>query len=134
MADLTLEYRFDRPPAAVFDGFLAMYGPDRPDWIIDSDLDLRVGGRWTATFHPPGLDAFQEHRQITAVDRPRLLAYDVEVRGADTFRVSARFEFTADGDGTRLAFRQTGFPTEATRDEFAGAWPAVFAQLAERIT
>ena len=133
MADIALVYGFDRPPAEVFDGFLRMYGADRPDWIVDSDLDLRVGGAWTVTFHPPGLTEFVERRTITAFDRPHLLAYDVDVGATAAFRTSVRFEFVPDGGGTRLEFRQAGFPDRATRDEFAQAWPDVFAQLATRL-
>jgi hypothetical protein len=38
------------PPSAIFDGFIAMYGSQRPDWVTGSELDLRPGGRWTVDF------------------------------------------------------------------------------------
>jgi uncharacterized protein YndB with AHSA1/START domain len=133
--DISLDHRFDASPAVVFDGFLDMYGPDRPDWIVDSRLDLRVGGHWDVTFRPPGVPEFHEHRTLTDVDRPNTLAYQAAINSpAGEFQTAVTLEFRLDDDGTRLVFTQRGFPTAQQRDEFEGAWPSVFAQLAQRLT
>lgn len=134
--DLSIERVIDAAPEAVFDGFIDMYGPDRPDWILDSRLDLRVGGSWRVDFHPPGVEPFTEMRVIGELDRPRRLAYETTVlsaSGARRFSTSVAFGFEADGDRTRLRLEQQGFPTVGDRDDFAQAWPSVLTLLAQRI-
>jgi uncharacterized protein YndB with AHSA1/START domain len=58
--DLTMERTYPPPPRAVYDAFVGMYGENRPDWIVESRLELRPGGSWRVVFHPPGLEAFTE--------------------------------------------------------------------------
>ncbi len=65
------------PPEAIFDAFVALYDSERPDWVTDSQLDLRPGGRWSVAFQVPDGPAFREERVITAVERPHRLAYDM---------------------------------------------------------
>jgi uncharacterized protein YndB with AHSA1/START domain len=133
--DISLAYAFDAPPTEVFDGFLDMYGPDGPDWIVDSALDLRVGGAWTVTFRPPGVEEFREERTLTEIERPNVLGYRVVIGagGGQSTEVTVRFLFEATGPGTRLLFSESGFPTQGQRDDFAAAWPYVFAELATRL-
>ena len=73
--DLTMERTYPAPPRAVYDAFLGLYGENRPDWIVESRLDLRPGGSWRVVFHPPGLEAFTEERVVSAVEPPHRLAY-----------------------------------------------------------
>jgi len=40
--ELTAERMISGTPADVFDGFLSLYGPGRPDWVLESELDLRL--------------------------------------------------------------------------------------------
>src|SRR5213595_3013904 len=63
--DLIMERTYPAPPRAVYDAFLGMYGENRQDWIVESRLDLRPGGSWRVTFHPPGLEAFTEDRVLS---------------------------------------------------------------------
>lgn len=51
----------------------------------------------------------------------------------DPERVFDGFISVRSGDGTRLTLAQSGFPDDATRDDFATAWPDVLAMIAERI-
>lgn len=133
--ELHVEREFAATAAEVFDGFLGMYDEPRPDWIVDAQLDLRVGGAWEVVFHPPGAGEFREHRVLTVIDRPRRLAYTVTVIGdAPQFDTQVTIVIEpADGSGTRLSLTQSGFPDAASRDDFAGAWPDVLEQLAGRI-
>src|SRR5436305_1796505 len=62
--DLTMERTYPAPPRAVYDAFLGLYGENRPDWIVESRLDLRPGGSWRVVFHPPGLQAFTHDAQV----------------------------------------------------------------------
>jgi hypothetical protein len=42
---LTVERVINVAPEVVFDAFIALYDTERPDWVTDSQLDLRRGGR-----------------------------------------------------------------------------------------
>lgn len=130
-----MERRFAAPPRAVYDAFLGMYGENRPDWIVESHLDLRAGGTWTVVFHPPGLEAFREVRVVSAVDPPRRLAYTMTAvfPGQPGFSTTVDLMFSADGEGTRLSLAQRGFPDAATRDGFAGGWSGVWDILAREL-
>lgn len=133
---LDVERVIDAPAEAVFDAFVAMYDSERPAWVTDSGLDLRPGGRWSVGFQVPGSGPFREERVITAVDRPGLLAYDTTVvaEGSPSFSTSTEITVTGASDGHRIRLVQRGFPTTAVRDEFAGAWPEVLAELARRVS
>jgi uncharacterized protein YndB with AHSA1/START domain len=139
MADrhgLDVDRVIDAPAEAIFDTFVAMYDSERPDWVTDSKLDLRPGGRWSVGFQVPGEDPFREERVITAVDRPHRLAYDTTVVSDDAadFDLTVEITVTAVDGGQRIRLVQQGFPTTERRDEFAGAWPAVLDEVARRVT
>ena len=133
---LRVERVIDAAPEAIFDAFVALYDSERPDWVLDSSLDLRVGGRWSVAFQVPDGPAFREERTITGLDRPHLLAYDVTAVHEDApgFATSVRIEIGAAPGGRRISLAQQGFPTERTRDDFAGAWPDVLAELDRRVS
>ena len=62
---LSVERIIDAPPEAIFDAFVALYDSERPEWVTDSQLDLRPGGRWSVAFQVPDGPAFREERVIT---------------------------------------------------------------------
>ena len=134
--DLTMERTYPAPPRAVYDAFVGMYGENRPDWIVESRLDLRPGGTWTVVFHPPGLEAFREVRVVSDVDPPHRIAYTMTTvfLGRPGFSATVALAFGADGEGTRLSLAQRGFPDAATRDDFAGGWSGVWDILAREIS
>jgi len=123
-------------PEAIFDGFIAMYDSQRPDWVTDAQLDLREGGRWTVAFQVPDGPAFREERVLTAVERPRRIAYDMRAvyDGAPGFATTVEVTIEGGPDGQRIRLAQRGFPTAESRDEFAGAWPDVLTELARRVS
>jgi uncharacterized protein YndB with AHSA1/START domain len=132
---LGVERVIGAPPEAIFDAFVALYDSERPDWVTDSQLDLRPGGRWSVAFQVPGGPAFREERVITAVERPHQLAYDMTAVYDDAPGFATTVEVTvgAAADGHRIRLEQRGFPTVQTRDDFAGAWPDVLAEVARRV-
>jgi uncharacterized protein YndB with AHSA1/START domain len=133
--DLRVERDFDAPPQAVFDAYLAMHGERRPDWIVESQLDLRAGGGWTVRFQPPGLKPFSEVRVLSDVDSPHHLSYAMTaiLGGERTIHTNVDITFEERGTGTRVSLRQSGFPTSKERDDFAGGWPGVLEALCDYI-
>lgn len=133
---LDVDRTIQAPAETIFDAFIALYDSERPEWVTDSELDLRPGGRWSVGFQVPGAAPFREERVIAAVERPHRLAYDTTVVTADEPRFDATVEVTISPvpDGHRIRLVQKGFPTAETRDEFAGAWPDVLDELARRTT
>ena len=129
--DLIMERKFAAPPRVVYDAFLGMYGENRPDWIVESGLDLRPGGTWRVVFHPPGLEAFTEHRVLSAVEPPHRLAYSMTALfpRQPAFSTEVELTFAPEGAGTRLVLTQRGFPDATTRDDFADGWGGVWDML-----
>ncbi len=133
---LSVEQIMDAPPEAIFDAFIALYDSQRPEWVTGSQLDLRPGGRWSVTFQVPNGPAFREERVITAVERPRRLAYDMTAvyEHAPRFGTTVEVTIEAVPDGHRIRLLQRGFPTTDARDDFAAAWPDVLSELASRVS
>jgi len=134
--DLRLERVYDAAPEVVFDAFTdsdaqhALYA-DAPDWIVEATCDLRVGGRWTIAFGPPGSEPARETNLFQVVDRPRRLVYTSTMRLPDGSSLETRVQvtFAEEDGGTRLTLVQSGFPTAARRDEFASGWPSILDAL-----
>jgi len=135
------EYEVERviaaDPEAVFDGFVEIYdGDDRPDWILSSQMDLRVGGKWTVELEPPGTEPFTEIRIITELDRPKRLAYSMTMHSADSEEpVSTEFglSFEPRSGQTLVKLDQRGFHSKQQAENFQRAWPQVLALLSERV-
>ncbi len=134
--DLKLERLYDAAPEVLFDAFTdpqaqkQLYA-DAPDWIVEAACDLRVGGRWTIAFGPPGSTPARETNVFQVVDRPRRLVYSSTMTMPDGSSVDTSMEVTfVEEDGrTRLTIVQRGFPTAEARDEFAGGWPSILDGL-----
>jgi len=134
--DLRLERVYDAAPEVVFDAFTdpaaqqELYA-DAPDWIVDAECDLRVGGRWTIAFGPPGSAPARESNVFQVVERPRRLVYASTMRMPDGSTIDTGMEviFQPEDGGTRLTIIQRGFPTPRLRDEFTGGWAGILDGL-----
>jgi uncharacterized protein YndB with AHSA1/START domain len=133
---LRVERIIDAPPESIFDAFIALYDQQRPDWVTDSRLDLRVGGRWSVAFQVPNGPAFREERTITGLQRPRRLAYDARLvyPDAPAFATTVALTIEPVPDGQQVRLEQQGFPTTQSRDTFAAAWPDVLEELGRRVS
>jgi len=144
--DLRLERTFDAAPEIVFDAFLdpdsqrKLYA-DGPDWVVQSGLDLRVGGTWTIAFGPSERELFREVAVFSEVDRPRRLVYDLTATFDDGRSFDTQVEITfegQDGKKTHMTLVQTGYPTAEMRDDFTSGWSAILDALervvAERVS
>jgi uncharacterized protein YndB with AHSA1/START domain len=134
--DLRLERVYDAAPEIVFDAFTdpgaqkELYA-DAPDWIVEAECDLRVGGRWTIAFGPPGSTPARQTNVFQEVDRPRRLVYTSTMTMPDGSDVDTRMQVTFEEENgrTRLRILQSRFPTPERRDEFAGGWPSILDGL-----
>ena len=134
--DLQLERVYDATPEVVFDAFTdpnaqkELYA-DAPDWIVESECDLRLGGRWTIAFGPPGSEPARETNVFLVIDRPRRLVYTSLMRLPDDSIVETAMQvnFEEDDGGTRVTIVQRGFATTERRDEFSAGWAMILDEL-----
>ena len=134
---LRVERVYDAAPELVFGAFTdpeaqqEMYA-DEPDWIVRSECDLRVGGRWTIEFGPPAGPPSRETCVFEIIERPRLLVFRSTMSMPDGASLATRTHvtFTEMASGqTRLTVVQTGFPAAGRRDEFTEGWGGILAGL-----
>ena len=134
--DLQLERVYDATPEVVFDAFTdpnaqkELYA-DAPDWIVESECDLRLGGRWTIAFGPPGSEPARETNLFLVIDRPRRLVYTSSMRLPDGSIVDTAMQvnFEEDDGGTRVTIVQSGSATAERRDEFSAGWAMILDEL-----
>lgn len=134
--DVKVRYEFDASPEVVFDAFTDpaaqpdLYA-DAPDWVVESACDLRVGGRWTIVFGPPGREPARETNVFEEVDRPRRLVYRSTMVLPDGSRLDTRVSviFESAGMGTQMTLTQSGFPDVAAREEFERGWTSILNAL-----
>jgi uncharacterized protein YndB with AHSA1/START domain len=137
--DLRVERWFDATPEEVFDAYTdpaaqREWYQDQPDWIVQAACDLRVGGRWTVAFGPPGAEPYRETNVFEQVDRPRRLVYTSTVTMPDGSSFDTGMEVTfQEHDGrTQMTIVHTGFPSAELRDDHRGGWPGFLDRL-ERV-
>ena len=139
--DLRVERVLDAPPEAVFDAFTdpdaqqEMYA-DAPDWMVRSECDLRVGGRWTIEFGPAGGEPSRETCVFEVIERPRRLVYRSTMTMPDGSSVATRTQVTFEETGTgqtRVTVAQDGFPSAGWRDDFADGWADILGGLARAV-
>jgi uncharacterized protein YndB with AHSA1/START domain len=99
---------------------------------VEAACDLRVGGRWSIAFGPPGDPPARETNVFHEVDRPRRLVYASTMTMPDGSSLDTRMQvtFEEEEDGrTRMTIVQSGFPTPQLRDDFAGGWASILDGL-----
>ena len=137
--DLRVERWFDATPEEVFDAYTdpaaqREWYQDQPGWIVQAACDLRVGGRWTVAFGPPGAEPYRERNVFKQVDRPRRLVYTSRVTMPDGSSFDTGMEVTfQERDGrTQMTIVHTGFPSAKLRDDHRGGWSGFLDRL-ERV-
>jgi uncharacterized protein YndB with AHSA1/START domain len=134
--DLRLERVNGAPPQAVFDAFTdpdaqkELYA-ESPDWAVEASCDLRVGGRWTISFGPPGGPAALETNVFQVVDRPRRLFFSSTMRMPDGSSIETDIQVTFEEEDreTRMTLVQRGFPAAQVRDDFTSGWGTILDRL-----
>jgi uncharacterized protein YndB with AHSA1/START domain len=105
-------------PTSVDDLWSAITDPDRLQrWIARVDGDLRLDGRFTATF----TSGWEGSGIVEVCDAPRSLRVRMSQPGADSTTMEA--QLTAEGDATRLVIEERGLPLADYADHGAG-WQA----------
>ena len=141
---LRLERVFDAPPEAVFDAFVdpanqaELHGSSVEGWALHrNETDVRVGGTSVYAMGPAGAPPDTETRVFSVVDRPHRLVFAHTMDIAEWGR-AVQTEMTItfeDQDGkTLLTMVQTGFETEADRDDFMTGWPEYLETLRRVVT
>jgi uncharacterized protein YndB with AHSA1/START domain len=130
--DVTVARVIDAPRETVFDAFTGQDGQEafygEPGWSVESECDLRVGGRWTVTFGPSRDEVYRHDHVFRVIDRPgRLVVATTESRpDGSSFEFEVEFMFEARDGGTLMTMIQRGLPTAELRDEHrAGVRPAL---------
>jgi uncharacterized protein YndB with AHSA1/START domain len=141
---LRMERIIDAPREVVFDTYLDpasqhdIWDDMLPGWrLLDSDIDLRVGGAWTIVFGEPGRRADRVTSVFKVIDRPRRLVVEESTysgRYDSTVRTTVELNFEEADRRTLLRIVQTGFETEASRDGMAKGWPGFLDALARVAT
>jgi dihydrofolate reductase/uncharacterized protein YndB with AHSA1/START domain len=138
---MSLELAFERligaPPAVVFDAFTSpegqreFYGKDQAGWIVESRCELRVGGVWSIAFGPSPSELYRHDHVFEEIERPhRLRMTTTETRlDGSTLVIATELTFEARGEATLMTMSQSGFTTEALRDEHLVGVPHAFARL-----
>lgn len=139
--DLNLERTLGAKPERVFDLWTDVEADKTlfvkgPDWEIEVECDLRVGGLWNLTMHPPGAPAVRESNLFTEIDRPRRLEFQSTLTMPDGSNIDRDVEVTFDeGEGgTRMTILQKGFPTEELRDFVGAGVSSMFDRLEVMVT
>ena len=134
--DMRLERLVDAQPEVAFDSFVdpeaqhQLYA-EEPNWIVESECDLRIGGHWTISFGPPQAGRWREANVFKEIIRPRRLSYSSTMTRPDGSIVETEIEvtFEIEDEGTRVTVVQRGFPTDELRDSFTGGWASALDQL-----
>jgi uncharacterized protein YndB with AHSA1/START domain len=139
--DLRVERWFDATPEDVFDAYTdpdaqKEWYPDEPDWTVEAECDLRIGGVWNVAWGPPGSEPYRERNVFKEIDRPRRLVYTstVTMEDGSSFDTAMEVTFEELGGRTRLTIVHTGFPTAHLRDEHRRGWPGFLDRLEEVVT
>jgi len=134
--DLRMERVYDAAPHVVFDAFTdpaaqkELYA-HAPDWAVEAQCDLRVGGRWTISFGPPGGPAAVEMNVFQVVDRPWRLVFSSTMTMPDGSSIDTDIQvtFAEENGGTRMTLVQRGFPAAEVRDDFTSGWGTIVDRL-----
>jgi uncharacterized protein YndB with AHSA1/START domain len=129
---LAIDRSFSAPPAFVFGLWShpslvsAWWGPEEHH-LQTCEIDFRPGGNWRFNMAKRGEDHWVHGTYHEIVAHERLLfSYRFPMFAVQSI-VSLRF--TAEGQGTRMQFLQTGFPNDEHVTGHNGGWNSTFSIL-----
>jgi uncharacterized protein YndB with AHSA1/START domain len=133
--DLEIDVYYDAPREEIFENWIdatklrtwfAPYGFD----VTDCEISAYPGGRWRVVFRSDDGTEFLESGEFREVVPPERLVFTLRhVEDIVTLETVVTVTFAVEGSGTRMTFKQTGFDTEARRDDHREGWGECFQQL-----
>jgi uncharacterized protein YndB with AHSA1/START domain len=136
--ELRVERVLDALPEFVFDVFLDSSAqeelfagpPDSEAVLLESDMDLRVGGTWLMVFGQSGQELFRLTYVVTELVRPHRISATFSLDQAGNVEYSIVDVTFQERDGkTLLTLVQRGFETEQQRDMYLGGAPYFLERL-----
>lgn len=131
--ELKIERVFDAPPEVVFDTLVdpdaqqEIFSGGPPGYrLLESSIDLRVGGTWSVVFGPADGEPDRLTYVFTEIDRPHRLAADLSMYVGDWGRTvdsTVTFTFEEQDGKTLITLVQGGFETEEMRDAYLSGAP-----------
>jgi uncharacterized protein YndB with AHSA1/START domain len=131
---LRITRRFDAAAERVFDAWIDPVRAGR--WLFTSqaserhstDLDARVGGKWTIVDRRDGVD-YTAVGEYLEVDRPRRLVFSFGMPQFSPLSFNVTVEIVPEGEGCILTLSQEGIAADSLKPTEAG-WADMFEALA----
>jgi uncharacterized protein YndB with AHSA1/START domain len=142
--ELRIERIFDAPPDLVFDTLVdpdaqaEIFSGGPPGYsLLESDMDLRVGGTWTVVFGPAEGEPDRLTYVFTEIDRPRSLVADLSMFVGDwgrTIDSTVAFILEEHDSKTLVTIVQSGFESEEIRDSYLSGAPGFLDSLQKAVS
>lgn len=127
---------FDAPIQRVFrqwvstEHLAAWFAPD-PFAVTECSVDLRVGGRWRVAFGSGSSTVVEQGEYLEIVEPHRLVfTLTQALDGKAGPQTTVTVVLTEKAGQTEMSFLQTGFESNAHRDDNAQGWGECFDKLA----
>ena len=98
------------------------------------EFDPRPGGRWHALMIAPDGTEYRQHGVVREVVPPERLAFTFIWDDSPDVEMLVTVTFAERGGKTEMTFRQTGLPSDASRDGHREGWTEAFVRLGEHLT
>jgi uncharacterized protein YndB with AHSA1/START domain len=131
---LTLERRFDAPPARLFSAWtepkkLAQWFCHVGSDLLLAESDARVDGRYRFVMRTPSGEEHDVSGTFREVVADRKLVFSWAWRSTPERQSLVTVEFAPDGDGTLLTLTHEQFFDAAARNRHRSGWTAVLERL-----
>ena len=136
--ELRVERLIDASPEEVFDAYTdpeaqkIWYTILDEGMTVESEVDLRVGGKWVSIWGFTPDEMFREVNTFQVIERPHRLVSKSSFTSPDgsTMDTDVEITFRDEGGKTMMTVVQSGFPDEAVRDFVANtAWIGAFKRI-----
>lgn len=137
--ELRLQRRFDAPVERVWrawtdpQALMRWFGPGGTQRVLLAETDVRVGGAYQVGFVTEDGGEHYASGRYEEVDHPRRLVFTWAWRDTPDETSLITLEFSPAGAGTQLAFLQTPFVDEPTRDGHEHGWSGAMDRLADHL-
>ncbi|WP_291382574.1 MULTISPECIES: SRPBCC domain-containing protein [Achromobacter] len=135
--ELRLQRRFDAPVERVWrawtdpQALMRWFGPAGTQRVLLAETDVRVGGAYEVGFITADGGEHYASGRYQEVALHRRLVFTWAWRDAPQETSLITLDFTSADGGTELAFLQTPFVDEATRDGHENGWSGAMDRLAD---